>query len=147
MFFRRGSLSKGRQHTEGTATTIISSGFLCSISPSEPNGPLGTGSMTCPVKLASTTEAVSCIWYPDLRSQVCAPSGAGIIYSEIVRTGTQTRYAPLSESDIFSSLFPQRCAYRPILGQRTVPCPKKASPAADIHCLQQGKLFVFNSIQ
>ena len=45
-------------------------------------------------ELVSTIETVSCIWYPDLRSQACAPSGAGIIYSEIIRTGTQTRYAP-----------------------------------------------------
>ena len=73
---------------KGTSTSIIPSGFLCS------NGPSRTGSMARLAELASTTETVSCIWYPDLRSQACAPSGAGIIYSEIVRTGTQLRYAP-----------------------------------------------------
>ena len=94
---------------EGTATNAISSRILCSNSPSKPERDnhkhhikqislfewaKGKGYMACLAEIASTTETVSCIWYPDLRSQACAPSGAGIIYSETVRTGTQTRYAP-----------------------------------------------------
>ena len=102
------SVRLAHRSPKGTATNTISSGFLCSNSPSEPERDShkhhikrislferakATGSMARLAELASTTETFSCIWYPALRSQACASSGAGIIYSEIVRTGTQTRYA------------------------------------------------------
>ena len=82
------SVQIAHRNPKGTATNIISGRFLC------PNGLSGTGSMVRLAELALTTETFSCIWYPVLHSQACAPSGAGIIYSETVRTGTQTRYAP-----------------------------------------------------
>ena len=103
------SVRIAQRNPKGTATSAISSGFLCSNSSSEPGRDShkhhikwislferakATISMARQAELASTTETVSCIWFPDLRSQACATSGAGIIYSEIVRTGTQTRYAP-----------------------------------------------------
>ena len=105
------SVRIARLSPKGTATNTKSSGFLCSNSPSEPerdshkhhtkrislferaigdrihspSGLVGVNNRNCQLYLVSRLT---------LCSQACATSGVGIIYSEIVRTGTQTRYAP-----------------------------------------------------
>ena len=98
------SVRIAHQSPEGTATNTISSGFLCSNSPSEPGRDshkhhikrislferaMGTSSMVRLAELVSTTETVSCFWYPDLRSQACVRKGCTVIIG--VRLSGQER--------------------------------------------------------
>ena len=82
------SVRIAHRNPKGTATNTIPNRFLCS------NGLSGTGSMVRLAELASTTKLSAVFGIPTYALRHARYRGTGIIYSETVRTGTQTRYAP-----------------------------------------------------